>query len=554
MKRRFRFTALMSSLIMLCGMPLGVRADEAAPTQTVRYRNADGTGAVALTPLDDRGLWGAQAQNEWSTGSYQFYMEHIDDSQTVVGHDSVTGEPQYGTVYDQIIITVPRKNYLTFALRGLSPHYAPGYREERDEKLAAVREIIAQFYPPDADGNLPVRVYASEWDDAVELYAPGETAGSQEIAEGLMHALFDAGLIKSFYSWGETLDYSVPNFYDSLLQFPAEPTTGWSPDPLCADPHGEPIAIDWNDVRAWLSENYPGTELVEVYSDGSEQTAVTGYSVSAPNYNIGQKFELLAAFEANFGIRFNLSYNDLYYRPLFGEDMLASSIPDSWERVQINDGVYIYNRTSDRWFDAEGKPLTDGTEQYQQALYEGEHFSVHVSEQPSVWSIDNPHTKNETLTALLPEYLTFRPIWVSGVNGVYEDEAAIAEANDMIRSLPLTYRFRADVEPFVCEVYLGDTLLGGMQYSIDAGDTPEAVPWMNEEALTLEKAVLQPGDANLNGSADIADAVLSARYIAEDREIHISQLGVMLSDTDGDGDLTSADLAEFLSTLARNTK
>ncbi len=552
MKRRYRFTAMLSCIAVLSGVPFCVHAEEAAPAQKIWYSDPHDTGAHVLTPLDDRGLWGLQAEHEWGTDRYQFYMEHVDNSQTVLYTDGETGEPVYGRVYDQIMITSPRQNCLTFTLRCPLPDYAPGCREELDAKLAAVGGIVAQFYPPDADGTSPVYYGNSGFGEIVTLRDPGETAGSQEIAEGLMHALFDAGLITSFYSWGETLDYSIPDFYDDMLEFPAEPTTGWSPDPICADPDGEPIPIDWDDVRTWLSDNYPGTELVTIYADGSAQTEITGYSVSAPDYNVGQKFELRAAFQQDFGIPCRLTYNDLYYSPLFGEDMLAASVPDSWERVQINDSVYIYSRTSDRWFDAEGRPLTDGTEQYQQALYEGEHFSVHVSEQPSVWSVDNPHTKNETLTALLPEYLTFRPIWVSGVNGVYEDEAAIAEANDMVRSLPLTYRFRADAEPFVCEVYLGDTLLGGMQYSIDAGDTPEAVPWVNAETLTLEKAVLQPGDANLNGSADIADAVLLARGLAEDTEIHISQLGVMLSDTDGDGDLTSTDLAEFLRMLATN--
>ena len=59
------------------------------------------------------------------------------------------------------------------------------------------------------------------------------------------------------------------------------------------------------------------------------------------------------------------------------------------------------------------------------------------------------------------------------------------------------------------------------------------------------------GDMDENGTANIGDAVLLARYLAEDKEItQPTQNGKNLADMDGDGTLDSADLAALLELLA----
>ena len=60
------------------------------------------------------------------------------------------------------------------------------------------------------------------------------------------------------------------------------------------------------------------------------------------------------------------------------------------------------------------------------------------------------------------------------------------------------------------------------------------------------------GDFNEDGSANIGDAVLLARYLAEDAELKApTETGKNLADMDGDGTLDSADLAALLEQLAR---
>ena len=60
------------------------------------------------------------------------------------------------------------------------------------------------------------------------------------------------------------------------------------------------------------------------------------------------------------------------------------------------------------------------------------------------------------------------------------------------------------------------------------------------------------GDFNEDGFANIGDAVLLARYLAEDAELKApTETGKNLADMDGDGTLDSADLAALLEQLAR---
>ena len=58
------------------------------------------------------------------------------------------------------------------------------------------------------------------------------------------------------------------------------------------------------------------------------------------------------------------------------------------------------------------------------------------------------------------------------------------------------------------------------------------------------------GDADCNGTISIADAVLLARYIAEDTGINLTALGKLNADTDQNELIESADLALLLQYLA----
>ena len=65
-----------------------------------------------------------------------------------------------------------------------------------------------------------------------------------------------------------------------------------------------------------------------------------------------------------------------------------------------------------------------------------------------------------------------------------------------------------------------------------------------------EKPAKLRGDANANGEVDIADAVLMARYCAEDKEVTITEAGIANADCNSDGKLTADDIVMVLEHLA----
>ncbi len=58
------------------------------------------------------------------------------------------------------------------------------------------------------------------------------------------------------------------------------------------------------------------------------------------------------------------------------------------------------------------------------------------------------------------------------------------------------------------------------------------------------------GDVDDNKAVDVADAVLMARFCAEDKEVKVSAQGKQNADVSGDGDLTTDDLSKLLLYLA----
>ena len=59
------------------------------------------------------------------------------------------------------------------------------------------------------------------------------------------------------------------------------------------------------------------------------------------------------------------------------------------------------------------------------------------------------------------------------------------------------------------------------------------------------------GDANCDGTVDVADAVLIMRYAVEDREAVITDQGKLNSDTDGDGNVSAEDAKRILLFVAK---
>lgn len=75
------------------------------------------------------------------------------------------------------------------------------------------------------------------------------------------------------------------------------------------------------------------------------------------------------------------------------------------------------------------------------------------------------------------------------------------------------------------------------------------------ESLTMPvlgtNGLAADGDINLDCSIDIADTVLLARFIAEDKEIRITDTGIGNADLDKDGSVTMSDVSVLLQRLAK---
>ena len=82
--------------------------------------------------------------------------------------------------------------------------------------------------------------------------------------------------------------------------------------------------------------------------------------------------------------------------------------------VQFGSSLLYYSQEAGAWYDAAGSLLTDSTEPVQTALYEGAVYTVDLAEM-QVTAADG--SVNGELTALLPEYLAFRPVSVWEIDG-----------------------------------------------------------------------------------------------------------------------------------------
>ena len=73
-------------------------------------------------------------------------------------------------------------------------------------------------------------------------------------------------------------------------------------------------------------------------------------------------------------------------------------------------------------------------------------------------------------------------------------------------------------------------------------------PQLSDTEMTV---LFDRGDLNQDGSADVADAVLLARYLASDAEAAVTDQGLANADTDGDGRVRDDDLTVLLKRIAK---
>lgn len=69
--------------------------------------------------------------------------------------------------------------------------------------------------------------------------------------------------------------------------------------------------------------------------------------------------------------------------------------------------------------------------------------------------------------------------------------------------------------------------------------------------ITGQNALAAAGDINLDCAVDVSDAVLLARYCAEDAKAEITASGKQNADVTGDGEITQEDVTEILKIIAK---
>lgn len=88
------------------------------------------------------------------------------------------------------------------------------------------------------------------------------------------------------------------------------------------------------------------------------------------------------------------------------------------------------------------------------------------------------------------------------------------------------------------------------------GENPEfsyMLPNVPEYAVRNNRLVTR-GDMNADGRLDVSDAVMTARYIAEDKELVVYDNGIRNADVTGDGKVNTDDLTMMLRAIAKQIK
>ncbi|MBP0966553.1 MAG: dockerin type I repeat-containing protein [Oscillospiraceae bacterium] len=86
---------------------------------------------------------------------------------------------------------------------------------------------------------------------------------------------------------------------------------------------------------------------------------------------------------------------------------------------------------------------------------------------------------------------------------------------------------------------------------IDVNPNATATDWFYRTLHEIAGCIPKPGDANCDGGIDVSDAVLIARFAAEDRDAVITDQGKTNADVTGDGTVTAEDTSRILLYIAK---
>ena len=114
-----------------------------------------------------------------------------------------------------------------------------------------------------------------------------------------------------------------------------------------------------------------------------------------------------------------------------------------------------------------------------------------------------------------------------------------------------TEEFRSETTETLSDVTLAETDDSEASVSTDESETSFTETTTTEQGTQTETGFVKlPGDVDRNGQVAIADAVLLARYLAEDA-VYVSEEGLINAELDGDDSaLSSSDLSMLLQIIA----
>ncbi len=216
----------------------------------------------------------------------------------------------------------------------------------------------------------------------------------------------------------------------------------------------------------------------------------------------------------------------------------------------------LYDTRTQKWYTPDGTEIKSKTAAVQDQQYGedwvGERIRVNFETGKSAYVTKDADGNEELTDNDVPHFtdlLSVLSYWYPPYAETYYDKAQQKELPvPKPQALPLTYVMPLHADAFCCDIYLGMSMLGRIQY---AGSGDVALEFTDAETLTAAAVTsyTDAGDSDTNGRINIADAVLTAQASAEVPGTVISELGFELADTNEDGMVGVQDVCGVLNTL-----
>lgn len=241
-----------------------------------------------MQQIDDKGMfkWIGYGGVPGTPRDYQVFTYHYSFDKEFEVTDAETGETKTELRHfegDPVYVVSPRENCLRIVLRKDIDHDAAEQKmfEILEKYYSGITEF-SQIINPEikrmyfvSQATYGVSDLECTYDlvDNSEAFLTEEakTAGSQEISDGIMRDLAQAGLISEFYTWGQTAHYQQACYSYPTAYYPTSQKWNSSYTAVEADTY------DWDAIEAYVKEQYPECEFVHVTLEDTELAKKLGY-------------------------------------------------------------------------------------------------------------------------------------------------------------------------------------------------------------------------------------------------------------------------------------